>query len=151
MNTWFTVKVKFDSQGENGLITPVTEAFLIDALSYAEAEKRILEEVRPYATSNEIEIKDIRKAKIAELFCNEGGDKWYKVKVNFCTIDEKTGKEKKTPNYMMVQAIDFKDAYDVFMEGMTGTMADFEISQIVETMIMDVYQADLSGAPKNKE
>ena len=52
---------------------------------------------------------------------------------------------------MMVQAIDFKDAYDVFMEGMKGTMADFEISQIVETMIMDVYQADLSGAPKNKE
>ena len=150
MATWFECKVKYDKLVENGSQKTVTEPYLVDALSFTEAEARITEEITPFI-SGEFKVTAVKRTNTAEIFWKEGGDKWYKVKVNFCTIDEKTGKEKKTPNYMMVQAIDFKDAYDVFMEGMKGTMADFEISQIVETMIMDVYQADLSGAPKNKE
>ena len=150
MATWFECKVKYDKMTEDGSQQTVTEPYLVDALSFTEAEARITEEITPFI-SGEFKVTAVKRTNTAEIFWKEGGDKWYKVKVNFCTIDEKTGKEKKTPNYMMVQAIDFKDAYDVFMEGMKGTMADFEISQIVETMIMDVYQADLSGAPKNKE
>ena len=150
MATWCECKVKYDKMTEDGSQKTVTEPYLVDALSFTEAEARITEEITPFI-SGEFKVTAVKRTNTAEIFWKEGGDKWYKVKVNFCTIDEKTGKEKKTPNYMMVQAIDFKDAYDVFMEGMKGTMADFEISQIVETMIMDVYQADLSGAPKNKE
>ena len=150
MATWFECKVKYDKMTEDGSQKTVTEPYLVDALSFTEAEARITEEITPFI-SGEFKVTAVKRTNTAEIFWKEGGDKWYKVKVNFCTIDEKTGKEKKTPNYMMVQAIDFKDAYDVFMDGMKGTMADFEISQIVETMIMDVYQADLSGAPKNKE
>lgn len=150
MATWFECKVKYDKMTEDGSQKTVTEPYLVDALSFTEAEARITEEITPFI-SGEFKVTAVKRTNTAEIFWKEGGDKWYKVKVNFCTIDEKTGKEKKTPNYMMVQAIDFKDAYDVFMEGMKGTMADFEISQIVETMIMDVYQADLSGTPKNKE
>ena len=150
MATWFECKVKYDKMTEDGSQKTVTEPYLVDALSFTEAEARITEEITPFI-SGEFKVTAVKRTNTAEIFWKEGGDKWYKVKVNFCTIDEKTAKEKKTPNYMMVQAIDFKDAYDVFMEGMKGTMADFEISQIVETMIMDVYQADLSGAPKNKE
>ena len=150
MATWFECKVKYDKMTEDGSQKTVTEPYLVDALSSTEAQARITEEITPFI-SGEFKVTAVKRTNTAEIFWKEGGDKWYKVKVNFCTIDEKTGKEKKTPNYMMVQAIDFKDAYDVFMEGMKGTMADFEISQIVETMIMDVYQADLSGAPKNKE
>ena len=150
MATWFECKVKYDKMTEDGSQKTVTEPYLVDALSFTEAEARITEEITPFI-SGEFKVTAVKRTNTAEIFWKEGGDKWYKVKVNFCTIDEKTGKEKKTPNYMMVQAIDFKDAYDVFMEGMKGTMADFEISPIVETMIMDVYQADLSGAPKNKE
>lgn len=150
MATWFECKVKYDKMTEDGSQKTVTEPYLVDALSFTEAEARITEEITPFI-SGEFKVTAVKRTNTAEIFWKEGGDKWYKVKVNFCTIDEKTGKEKKTPNYMMVQAIDFKDAYDVFMEGMKGTMADFEISQIVETMIMDVYQADLSRAPKNKE
>ena len=150
MATRFECKVKYDKMTEDGSQKTVTEPYLVDALSFTEAEARITEEITPFI-SGEFKVTAVKRTNTAEIFWKEGGDKWYKVKVNFCTIDEKTGKEKKTPNYMMVQAIDFKDAYDVFMEGMKVTMADFEISQIVETMIMDVYQADLSGAPKNKE
>ncbi|MGM9833891.1 MAG: DUF4494 domain-containing protein [Candidatus Limisoma sp.] len=150
MATWFECKVKYDKLTEDGSQKTVTEPYLVDALSFTEAEARITEEITPFI-SGEFKVTAVKRTNTAEIFWKEGGDKWYKVKVNFCTIDEKTGKEKKTANYMMVQAADFKGAYDVFMEGMKGTMADFEIAQIVETMIMDVYQADLSGAPKNKE
>ena len=138
MATWFECKVKYDKMTEDGSQKTVTEPYLVDALSFTEAEARITEEITPFI-SGEFKVTAVKRTNTAEIFWKEGGDKWYKVKVNFCTIDEKTGKEKKTPNYMMVQAIDFKDAYDVFMEGMKGTMADFEISQIVEKMIMDVY------------
>lgn len=146
MNTWFTVKVKYDRQGENGLITPVTEPFLIDALSYAEAEKRILEEVRSYATSNELEIKDIRKTKITELFCNEGGDKWYRCKVNYITIDEDKGIEKKAPQIMMVQASKFKDAVDTLIERMKSSLSDYEIETVSETKILDVFFYQVADA-----
>ena len=150
MATWFECKVKYDKLTEDGSQKTVTEPYLVDALSFTEAEARITEEITPYI-SGEFKVTAVKRTNTAEIFWKEGGDKWYKVKVNFCTIDEKPGKEKKTANYMMVQAADFKGAYDVFMEGMKGTMADFEIAQIVETMIMDVYQADLSGAPKTQE
>ncbi|MDD5871005.1 MAG: DUF4494 domain-containing protein [Bacteroidales bacterium] len=150
MATWFECKVKYDKLTEDGSQKTVTEPYLVDALSFTEAEARITEEITPFI-SGEFKVTAVKRTNTAEIFWKEGGDKWYKVKVNFCTIDEKTGKEKKTANYMMVQAADFKGAYDVFMEGMKGTMADFEIAQIVETMIMDVYQADLSGAPKTQE
>ncbi|MGM9842486.1 MAG: DUF4494 domain-containing protein [Candidatus Limisoma sp.] len=150
MATWFECKVKYDKMTEDGSQKTVTEPYLVDALSFTEAEARITEEITPFI-SGDYKVTAVKRTNTAEIFWKEGGDKWYKVKVNFCTIDEKTGKEKKTANYMMVQAADFKGAYDVFMEGMKGTMADFEIAQIVETMIMDVYQADLSGAPKTQE
>ncbi|MGM9745510.1 MAG: DUF4494 domain-containing protein [Paludibacteraceae bacterium] len=150
MYTWFTVKVKFDRQGENGLITPTTEPYLVDAISYAEAEKRIFEEVKPYATSGELEIKDIRKTKIAELFYNEGGDKWFRCKINYISIDEDKGIEKKMPQIMMVQASDFKNAVDTLIERMKGTLGEYEIASITVTNILDVFAYQISDATAAK-
>lgn len=150
MSTWFTVKVKYDRPGENGLITPTTEPYLVDAISYAEAEKRIFEEVKLYSTSGELEIKDIRKTKIAELFYNEGGDKWYRCKINNIIIDEDKGIEKKAPQIMMVQASDFKDAVNTLIERMKGTLGEYEIASISETNILDVFAYQVSDAAEAK-
>lgn len=139
MYTWFTVKVKFDRQGEDGLITKVTEPFLVDALSFTEAESRILKEVKLYATSGEIEIADIRKTKISELFYNEEGDKWYRCKINYLAVDENKGVEKKIAQTMMVQASDFKKAVDTLIERMRGMLGDYEIATVAETNILDVF------------
>lgn len=92
----------------------------------------------------------VKRTNIAEIFWNEDGDKWYKVKVNFVTIDEKTGVEKKTANFIVVQAGDFKSAFENFMDGMKGTMSDFEVASITETMLMDVYKEDLGGDSQPK-
>jgi small-conductance mechanosensitive channel len=123
---------------ENGVKKKVTEPYLVDALSFTEAEARIIEEIKHYV-SGEFNVTDIKRAKLAELFFNEKGDRYYKIKVNFITLDDKSGAEKKTAVQMMAQASDLKDAIAVLEEGMKGTMADYSIASVAETMIMDVF------------
>ena len=123
---------------ENGVQKKVTEPYLVDALSFTEAEARITEEIKPYI-SGEFTITDIKRARLAELFFNPAGDRYYKIKVNFITLDEKSGAEKKTAAQMLAQALDLKEAIAVLEEGMKGTMADYTIASVTETMIMDVF------------
>ena len=117
---------------------------MVDALSFTEAEARIIEEIQPFI-SGDYTISAVKRTNISEIFWDETGDKWYSVKAVFIVIDERSGKEKKTATHFLVQASDFRNAYDNFMEGMKGTMADFEVASITETPIMDVYREDLSG------
>jgi small-conductance mechanosensitive channel len=130
---------------ENGIQKKVTEPYLVDALSFTEAEARIIEEIKPYI-SGEFTIADIKRAKLNELFFNENGDRYYKIKVYFITLDEKSGAEKKTAVQMLAQASDIKDAIAVLEEGMKGSMADYVLASVSETMIMDVFP--FSAEPK---
>ncbi len=135
---WFECKVAYEKIMENGAPKKVTEPYLVDALSFTEAEARILEEMKPFI-SGEMTIADIKRARLAELFFNENGDRYYKAKVQFITLDEKSGAEKKTSMQMLAQASDLKEAIAVIEQGMKGTMADYVIASVSETMIMDVF------------
>ncbi len=135
---WFECKVRYEKTMENGMIKKVTEPYLVDALSFTEAEARIIKEITPFM-SGEFTIANIRRANISELFLDETGDKWYKCKVMFVTIDERSGAEKKTASFMLSQAIDFETALKNLVEGMKGTMADYSIASITETAIIDIY------------
>lgn len=149
MALWIETKVRFDKTMENGKVKKVTEPYLVDALSFTEAEARIIEEVTPFISSD-FKVSAVKKTNIAEIFRDDSGDKWYKVKVAFITIDEKSAAEKRKASYILVQASDFKSAYDNFMDGMKGTMADFEIVAITETALMDVYAAKLESKDADK-
>ena len=149
MALWIETKVRFDKTMENGKVKKVTEPYLVDALSFTEAEARIIEEVTPFISSD-FKVSAVKKTNIAEIFRVDSGDKWYKVKVAFITIDEKSAAEKRKASYILVQASDFKSAYDNFMDGMKGTMADFEIVAITETALMDVYAAKLESKDADK-
>lgn len=140
MVNYFLSTVRYDKTMENGLNKTVSEQYLFDALSFTEAEARTIEELKPYI-SGEFTIPQIVKPRISELMLSEdvSADRYYKVKVSFITLDEKSGAEKKTNSFILVQASDFKNAYDRFIEGMKGTMADYEIVSIVETQILDYY------------
>jgi hypothetical protein len=138
MLNWFECKIKYEKTAEEGKIVKVNETYLVDALSFTEAETRINEEMKPFI-SGEFIVSNIRRARINELFTNENGDKWYRSKVYFITLDEEKGIEKRTACTMMVQASNVKEAWDGLQEGMKGTMADYEIASIAETMILDVY------------
>jgi len=141
---WFECKITYEKMMENGVQKRVTEPYLVDALSFTEAEARIIEEIKPFI-SGEFIVVDIKRARIAELFFNEKGDRYFKFKVFFITLDEVSGAEKKTSVQMLAQASDIKDAIAVLENGMKGTLADYVIASVNETPIMDVFQF----SPKN--
>ena len=134
MSTWFECKVKYDKMMENGMQKKVTEPYMVDALSFTEAEARIIKEMTPFI-SGDFSVANIKRANISELFFDETGDKWFKCKVNFITLDEKSGAEKRTASYMLVQAQDLQKALENLLEGMKGTMADFEIAAINDCLL----------------
>ena len=141
LHTWFTCKISYEKTLENGMNKKVTEPYLVDALSFTEAEARIIEEMTPYV-SGEFTVSDIKPSKYSELFFAEddiNASYWYKVKLGFITLDEKTGAEKKTYTNVLVQAEDLRDAVKRLDAGMKGSMADYIIVSVVETPIMDVY------------
>lgn len=144
MLNWFEVKIKYEKTAEEGKIVKVTETYLVDALSFTEAETRIIKEMKPFI-SGEFFVNAIRRAKINELFYNEDGDKWYRARVNFIALDEEKGVEKKTAVTMLVQANDTKEANAGIIEGMKGGMADYEIASVTETSIMDVYKYETAA------
>ena len=138
MHTWF---ISYEKTMENGMVKKVTEPYLVDALSFTEAEARIIEEMTPYI-SGEFSVADVSKARYSEIFFADddiNASYWYKVKLAFITLDEKTGSEKKTFTNVLVQAPDFRDAVRRLDEGMKGSMADYIIVSVAETPIMDVY------------
>ena len=138
MANWFECKVSFEKTLENGMQKKVTEPYLVDALSFTEAEARIIEELEPFI-SGEFEIADIKRARLSELFFFDEGDRFFRAKIQFITLDEKSGSEKKTSTNMLAQASDIQEALNVVKKGMEGTMADYVIASLVETTIMDVF------------
>jgi hypothetical protein len=148
MNNWFECKVSYEKTAENGMMKKVKEPYLVDALSFTEAEARIIEEIRPYI-SGEFTVTDIKRARLSELFFNANGDRFYRVKVFFVTLDEKSGAEKKTAAQMLAQATTVQDALNVVEEGMKGTMADYVIASVTETGLIDVFP--FSAETKEKQ
>lgn len=142
---WFECKVRYDKTMENGLSKQVTETYLVDALSFTEAERRFIEEIEPFM-GGEFTVTDIRRTKIAELFESNDGlaDRWFKCKVAFITLDEKTGAEKRANQMMMVQAIELRDAVKALDKAMEGTLGDYVIVSVAESPVMDVYRYKLA-------
>lgn len=146
MQNWFTCKISYTKVMENGMEKKVTEPYLVDALSFTEAEARIIEEIRPFI-SGEFTVADIKRAHYSDVFFNENGDRWYKVRIAIITLDEKTGLEKRQTARSLVQAGTLAEALSNFQDGMKGTLIDYFIIEISETPLMDVfpYEAEKGG------
>ena len=138
---WFECRIKYEKTMEDGLQKKVTEAYVVDALSFTEAEQRIMEEMSSYI-SGEFEVSDIKKAVYKEIFFSdeELADRWYKAKLQFITIDEKTEKEKRSNVSYLVQAGTLNGAVKNIDSAMGGTMIDYVIEAVVETSLMDVFE-----------
>ncbi len=136
--TWYECKVKYRKTHETGEQKLTTETYLLDAISFTEAEARITEEMAAY-TSEEFLITNIKVANLAEVHPFENSDRWFKSKVSLIALDEKSGKEKKTNMYMLVQANDVKEAFENTTQAMDNTMGDYSIPAINESPIVDVF------------
>ena len=143
---WFETKVKYEKVNEEGLQKKVTEQFVVEALSYTEAEARITEEMSAYI-NGAFEIADIKKASYKEVFFSdaENADRFYKAKLDFITIDEKTDKEKRSRSVYLVQAASLKDAFKGIEDVMSGTMIDYDAAAIDGTSLLDVYEYKKEG------
>ncbi len=139
--TWYECKVKYRKIDEaSGVQKMVTEPYLVDAISYTEAESRITEEMAAYLSDSEsIIITNIKVANYAEIHPFENSDRWFKSKVSLIAFDDESGKEKKTNMYLLVQANDVKEAYENTVSTMKDTMGDYTVPAISESPIIDVF------------
>lgn len=140
MNEWFLCTIKYDKVNEAGKSVSVKEAYLVDALSFTEAEARIIEEVKPFI-SGEFSVASVKRARMAEIFtgtCTED-DRWYRCKVQYITVDEANGMEKRTAVTILVQAGSIRGALDNLTAGMRDYMGDYVVTAVSETNIMDIY------------
>ena len=139
-NLLFEGTVKCSKMFEDGIVKTVSEKVIVEAISITEAESRIIEEMTPFI-EGEFGVQSVRRANIAEVFysTDENADKFYKCKLFFITLDEKSGAEKKTQVFMLVQAADLRDAVKKLDDGMKGTMADYVIASVSDANIVDVY------------
>lgn len=142
MNYWFECKVSYERQADSMGMKKVSESYLVDALSFTEAEKRIIKEIRPFVSVGELEVVNIRRARIAELFLNDDAedDRYFRAKVNFITVDEKSGSEKKTSATMIVKSDSLPNAVTELKAQLDSQMASYEIAAVTDTQILDVFQ-----------
>ena len=136
--TWYECKVKYRKTHETGEQKVSTDTYLLDAVSYTEAEARISEEMTAY-TNEDFRIMNIKVANFSEVHPFENSDRWFKSKVSLIALDEESGKEKKTNVYMLVQANDVKEAFENTTKAMENTMGDYTIPSITESAILDVF------------
>jgi len=135
---WYECKVKYRKTHETGESKVTTETYLLDAVSYTEAEARITEEMKTY-TSEEFMITNIKVANLSEVHPFENSDRWFKSKVSLISYDDESGKERKSNLYMLIQANDVKEAYENTEQALQETMGDYSIPAITESPILDVF------------
>jgi hypothetical protein len=135
---WYECKVKYRKTHETGESKVTTETYLLDAVSYTEAESRITEEMAAY-TSEEFKITNIKVANFSEVHPFENSDRWFKSKVSLVSYDDESGKERKSNIYMLIQANDVKEAFENTDQAMQGTTGDYTIPAITESPILDVF------------
>lgn len=140
MYTWFECKVRYEKGSADGKARKVTEPYLVDAMSFTEAECRIKAEMRPFM-SGDFQVSDIRRLRIAELIetDEEAADKWYMCRLAFITLDEKSGAEKQSAHSVIVKAAGLREAVRRLDGEMKGTLIDYTITSVSETKLMGVF------------
>jgi hypothetical protein len=143
-SNWFEVKLRYDKVHEDGYERKVTESYVVEALSFGDAEKTAIEFLGGYV-SGEIQVVNINPMKFQEVFFNEqeSCDRYYKAILQFITIDEKTEREKHAQVYYLVQASSFDNCKDTIRTIMDGTMIDYQIASVSETKVIDVIEHEL--------
>lgn len=136
---WYEIKVSYDKTADNGMLAKVKESYLIEGVSYTDAEARTVEKLKPFITG-EMEIESIVKRKFSEVVLDGAGDKYYKAKINMVTLDEKSGSEKKQAVVLLIEANDFDTAYKRVSEAIKECVSDCEVVMIQETAIIDVFK-----------
>lgn len=135
----YECNVRYERNVEDGSVKTVSEVYVVDALSFTEAEIRITGEMQPYV-KGDFDVMAIKRTQYNGYINADGNEeRFYKAKAVFITIDEKTGKEKKSPNYYIVRASSIDDAHRKVDDALSNTTFDYEIASLEETKVLDVF------------
>jgi len=148
MKIWYTCKVKHNKEMEDGMLKQVTDVFLLDAVSYTDAESRLYE-ICERDISGEFTVTQITKTNIAEVIAHEDSEKWYKSKVVYMTVDGDSDKEVKINTYLLVSADNVKQAHERIEEHLNSMLVPYEIPSITLTNILEVFPYDPDEIPSN--
>lgn len=138
--TWFECGIRYEKMQENGITKKVTESYLVKGISFSDAETNVIKEMSAYI-SGDFTVSTMKRANYTDIVTNTDKDDycWFKCKINFISYDEKSGKEKKTGCYMLVQADSTEDAGKALQYWMSSTVCDYKIVSVSETNICDVF------------
>ena len=140
VSKYYEVKIQYHKMQEDGKEKKVTEQYVVEALSFTEAESRIIEEMTPYI-SGEFDVVSEKIAAYSEIILSDKSDddKWFISKVGFITLDERTDKEKKQTFRYLVQARTSELAMDYTKEMFSHGMSDYSIDSVQDTPTLDVF------------
>lgn len=142
---WFQCKLKYQKELENGSLKTITEIHLVDALSFTEAEARLHQELS--GTHREFDVTNVGRLRLADVFYYDDADTWFKCKVVYVSLDERSGKEKKVNNIMLVTASDVKQAYERIQVGLKTMLVPFDITDVNRTNILEIFPYVKDEAP----
>lgn len=138
MNNWFTVKVKYTKQLDNGALKRVSEPYLLAAMTFTDAEARIYEELGS-VIRGEFNVTGISRTEIHDIFAYEDSGIWYRCKATYDNVDADTEKSKKVSQNFLIEASSVKEAYERLTESLKGMLVDFQIPMIAVSPIVDIF------------
>lgn len=138
MNNWFTVKVKYTKQLENGTFKRVTEPYLLAAMTFTDAEARIYEELGT-AIRGEFQVVSIARTEVHDIFLTEGSESWFKCKINYDKNNEEGDRKKNMSLTFLVSADSVKEANERLVEALSTLMIDYRISSVVQDPLVDIF------------
>lgn len=144
MRTWFSAKVKYAKENEEGLLKNVSEQYLVDAVSFSECEA-ILYDRLGSVIRGDFQVTHIAKSNIVDVFLYEDNDYWFKAKIQYNVVDADNGKEKKITQYMLVTANGVPQAHERINESLSNMLVTFQVPDVVETKIVEVFAYEKEG------
>jgi hypothetical protein len=138
MRTWYLCKVKYAKENEQGLLKSVSEQYLVDAVSFTEAETRIYDMLGS-VIRGDFQVTNISKSNIVDVFFYEDIDVWHKCKITYIVADADSGKEKKVTQFMLVTAHDVKEAYERIYESLNNMLVTFRVPEVTESAIVEIF------------
>lgn len=146
MASWYLGKVNYQKEDENGRLKTITESYLVDALSFTEAEAALYKQI--VTEAQDFIVSKISRMRLADLFISEDGEKWFKAKVVYYSVDDKLGKEKKVVNYMLLNADGIEEAHERLKENLKDMIIPYTTDAMTLTPILEVFPHE---EPEEKE
>ena len=138
MNNWFTVKVKYTKELENGTFKRVSEPYLLAAMTFTDSEARIYEELGSIIRG-EFSIVAMTRTELHDIFSYDDSDTWYQCQIEFDNFDADTEKTKKAKQNFLVGANSVEDAYLRLKNELSSMLVEFEIPKVVKSPIVDIF------------